>query len=84
MLIVFGHIGSDAGYTYIDSQGNVVHVPGWQPVDRVEMSTALKVLSESSKLKNPGVAKGLNKGVLDYVEKELKAQNITDGVLIFH
>lgn len=30
-IIVFGNVGSDAGYWYLGADGKIHHVPGWDP-----------------------------------------------------
>jgi hypothetical protein len=84
ILYAFGNIGSDAGY-WVFRDGHWVHVGGWQIEAKVELSQALKILGETARLKTPGLADSVTKGLAEFVQKELGAHNIKDaGVVIFN
>jgi len=69
--IVIGNIGSDAGYWIFD--GHVWrHVGGWG-VDRLqEVSAALSIMRDASRLKTPGLAEAAAKVVSEFLNKELQ------------
>ena len=71
MIIILGHIGSDAGYTYIGSDGKIHHVPGWNPEAMAEFDAAISVMRSASQLKSPGLAEAVVKSVLPFAQKEL-------------
>ena len=71
MIIILGHIGSDAGYTYIGSDGKIHHVPGWNPEAMAEFDAAISVMKNATQLKTPGLAETVVKGVLPFAQKEL-------------
>jgi hypothetical protein len=71
MNIIFGQIGSDAGYWYIGRDGKIHHVGGWAPEAMAELTRALTVLREASQLKAPGLAEQATKGVLEFVHGQL-------------
>ena len=71
MIIILGHIGSDAGYTYIGSDGKIHHVPGWNPEAMVEFDAAISVMKSAAQLKAPGLAEAVVKSVLPFAQKEL-------------
>ena len=72
MIIIIGHIGSDAGYSYIGSDGKIHHVPGWNPEAMLEFDAALATIRSASQLKAPGIADGVLKSVLPYVQAQVK------------
>jgi len=71
MIIILGHIGSDAGYTYIGPDGKIHHVPGWNPEAMVEFDAALSVMRNAAQLKTPGLADAVVKSVLPFAQKEI-------------
>jgi hypothetical protein len=75
--IVIGNIGSDAGYWVFDGNG-WHHVGGWG-VDRLqEVSAALNIMREASRLKTPGLADAATKVVSEFLNKEL-AGHLKEG-----
>ena len=69
--IVIGNIGSDASYWVWDGHG-WRHVGGWG-VDRLqEVSAALNIMREASRLKTPGLAESATKVVSEFLNKELQ------------
>jgi len=71
MIIIIGRIGSDAGYSYIGSDGKIHHVPGWNPEAMLEFDAALATVRSASQLKAPGVAEGVLKSVLPYLQSQV-------------
>jgi len=49
-IVVFGHIGSDAGYWVIGPDGKLHHVGGWNPEAIAEVSASLNIIRESTRL----------------------------------
>ncbi len=78
--VIFGNIGSDAGYWTFEN-GKFVHHGGWEIESIREVQQALTLIAEASKLRTPGLAERLT-GVLDeFVGSELtehvgKGQNV--------
>ncbi len=72
MAIIIGHIGSDAGYTIIYPDGTVHHQPGWAEGLAEDFVAAVNVIRTASKIKAPGVAGEMLKGVRAFVERELE------------
>ena len=65
-IVIFGNVGSDAGYWYLGADGKIHHVPGWDP----ETIKAFKVIEENfaileraAKGKVTQVNQGFNKQV---------------------
>lgn len=42
-IVIFGNVGSDAGYWYLGADGKIHHVPGWNP----ETLKAFKAIEEN-------------------------------------
>ena len=75
--IIIGHIGSDAGYTVIGSDGKVHHVGGWGPEALAEVRAATAVLQAATSFKAPGMTERTVESVLDYVQSEI-GKNLGD------
>ena len=73
MAIIIGHIGSDAGYTIIYSDGTVFHQPGWAEGQLEDFRAAVRVVESASLIKAPGVAGEVLKGARAFIERELEA-----------
>ena len=71
--IVIGRVGSDAGYWYIGADGKLHHVPGWNPEALAELSAAVNIIREATRLKTPGLAEAAIKSVMDFTQRELQA-----------
>jgi hypothetical protein len=80
-FIVIGQIGSDAGY-WVFENGHWVHHGGWAPEQLLEVSAALNIMRESTKLKTPGLAEAATKVVAEFAEKQLGAQLKGGGAVI--
>jgi hypothetical protein len=72
-FIVIGNIGSDAGYWVWDGNG-WHHVGGWGVEQLAEVSAALSIMREATRLKTPGLADAATK----FVQKQLGA-HIKEG-----
>ncbi|HEY2962254.1 MAG TPA: hypothetical protein VGJ37_07545 [Pyrinomonadaceae bacterium] len=70
-FIVLGQIGSDAGYWYLGPDGKWHHVGGWGVEKFVDVSRSLDILSQAAKLKTPGIAETVTRGLSEFVNKEL-------------
>jgi len=84
-FIVFGRIGSDAGYWYLGPDGKWHHVGGWGVEALADVSRAMTVLSESSGFKTPGLANNVTKSVHEFLQKELSAhlgEQLKDGGVV--
>jgi len=62
-VVIFGNIGSDAGYWYLGADGKIHHVPGWNPETRLAFETIEKnfAILERASVKvnvNPGQVAG--------------------------
>lgn len=60
-IIIFGNIGSDAGYWYLGADGKIHHVPGWNPETREAFATIEKnfaILQQNFKQVNVGQVAG--------------------------
>jgi hypothetical protein len=77
-VVIIGHIGSDAGYTWIDAQGHVHHVPGWQPEELREVATAINILSQATAFKTPGLSERVVGVLREFVQGELSSR-LKDG-----
>ena len=82
-VLIFGHIGSDAGY-WVFRDGHWVHVGGWGVEAKAELVNALRILAETTQLKTPGLADSVSKGLMDFVNKEFAANNIKDGIVVIN
>lgn len=71
-FIVMGNIGSDAGYWVWDGHG-WKHVGGWGVEQMLEVSSALKIMGEATRLKTPNLATSVTKTMAEFVQKELSA-----------
>ena len=85
-LIILGHIGSDAGYWYLGSDGRLHHVGGWQAERMAELRAAINVVQNAVQLKESGVAENIAKTVMPLIERELsaniKGQDGENGIII--
>jgi hypothetical protein len=73
VIIISGYIGSDAGYTYIDSNGGIHHVGGWGTGQLEDFRAAVRVMKSASSIKAPGAAAEMLKSAQAFIEKELQA-----------
>jgi hypothetical protein len=71
-IIVGGHVGSDAGYWYIGSDGKLHHVGGWGVESMTDVIAALNILREATQIKTPGVAEAMIKGASEFVQREVE------------
>ena len=82
MNIIIGHVGSDAGYWVIGPDGRMHHVGGWNPEALLEVSAALNVIKEATRLKTPGLAEAAVKSVMGFVQQQLGDHVKEGGVLV--
>jgi len=75
--LVFGNIGSDAGYWSYEN-GHWVHHGGWAVESIAEVANALNMISEAPQFKTPGLADAASKGLIEFVNRELGA-HIKEG-----
>jgi hypothetical protein len=78
IVLVIGHIGSDAGYRWIDASGHVHVVPGWNPEAYSEVAGAIGILKEAVRLKSPAAEKVIQ-GALEILQKELPSEHTKAG-----
>jgi hypothetical protein len=82
MIIIAGRLGSDAGWTWIDGNGNIHHEGGWAEEAMTDLRSAVAVIAEATKIKSPGVAQETIRAVHGLVQKELETHLGEGGVLI--
>jgi hypothetical protein len=82
-VIIFGNVGSDAGYWVLDDTG-LHHVGGWGYDSFAETHTALALLAKTSQLKSPGLAEAVSQALLPFIEKEIKThvKEASDGIIV--
>jgi transcription elongation factor GreA-like protein len=68
--VVFGRIGSDAGYWSFE-HGHWVHHEGWGIDQLAEVTHAINILTETARLKTPGLADAASKQLSEFVQQEL-------------
>lgn len=65
-IIIFGNVGSDAGYWYLGADGKIHHVPGWNP-ETIQAFKAVEenvaILERAFKSPQTQVNEGLNKEI---------------------
>jgi hypothetical protein len=75
---VIGPRGSDAGYWYWDGH-SWVHVGGWGVDQLAEVSAAINIMVQATRLKKPGLAEAATKTVADFVQNQLAAHVKASG-----
>ena len=78
-VIIFGRIGSDAGYWYLGSDGKLHHVGGWGIEQMADLRYAITALEAAVQIKEPGVAETVTKGLMPFIERQL-ATHVKEGV----
>jgi hypothetical protein len=78
-IVVFGQIGSDAGYWYLGSDGKIHHVPGWNPETMKAFETiaaSYKTLRAASRVEGgiAGKVAGLDHGI--NMAKEMQGKEL--------
>jgi hypothetical protein len=68
MIVVNG--GNDAGGIVIVN-GRVKRIPGWNPEELKELGQAVRTLSETTRLKTPGLAESMIGELSTFVTKEV-------------
>jgi hypothetical protein len=69
-ILVFGSVGSDAGYWVHDANG-WHHVGGWAIDKLAEVRAGLAVIAQAPNFKTPGLANAVTKDVAQFVQKQL-------------
>lgn len=80
-IYFIGRIGTDAGGWYIDANGKVHRVPGWNPEAMIDLSRAISVIREAGQFKTPGLREATIKGVMEFAQKEF-ANHIKEGGVV--
>jgi len=81
-IIIIG--GSDAGgYIITFEHGRIVfkRIPGWNPEQLVELSAALNIIREATKLKTPGLAEAAAGSVMEFAQKQL-GEHVKGGAVL--
>ena len=81
MYIIFGNIGSDAGYWVLDDTG-FHHVGGWGTDSLLEVRTGLEVLKASANFKSPGLADAVAELVTKAIGPQLAEHIGSDRTVI--
>ena len=76
--VIFGQVGSDAGYWTFEN-GHLVHHEGWGIESIREVQAALSLISEAAKLRTPGLAEKLTAVLDEFVAGELAQHVQSDG-----
>jgi hypothetical protein len=71
MIIVGGDPGTDAGGWWIDENGEVHRVPGWDPESALEVQRAMTIIREAIQLKTPGLMEATVAPAIDFVQQEI-------------
>ena len=71
-FVIIGQQGSDAGYWVWDGHG-FHHVGGWGVDQLAEVSAAINIMREATRLKAPGLAESAARTVGEFVTKQLAA-----------
>ena len=82
IAVIIGRIGSDAGYVWIDAQGHIHRVPGWNPEAMSEAVRGLAVIREAAQMKDAGVSQALLRTAMQSVQKELEGHVEQGSVLV--
>jgi hypothetical protein len=80
-LVVFGRIGSDAGYWYIGADGKIHHQGGWEAGALTDVQASLSIIRAATQLKTPELAQSAIRSVLGFVQKEL-GEHVGEGTVI--
>jgi hypothetical protein len=71
MIIVGGGFGTDAGGWWIDENGELHRIPGWEPESALEVQRAMTIIREAVQLKTPGLMEATAKTAIDFVQQEI-------------
>jgi hypothetical protein len=77
-IVFIGNIGTDAGGWYIDANGKIHRIPGWNPEQMTDLSHALTGLRALSQIKSAGVAERAFGAVRELVVKQV-GEHIKEG-----
>ena len=81
--VFFVGLGTDAGGWYIDEDGVIHRVPGWDPEAALEVQHAVNIIREAAQLKTPGLADATIKAAGSFVHREITSLLGEDGVAVF-
>lgn len=77
VIIVFGNIGSDAGYWYLGADGKIHRVPGWNPDTRAAFAAIeknLAILQKAGLRETSGIREAGNLGAKIADKKQMGMQ----------
>jgi hypothetical protein len=77
-ILFIGQIGTDAGGWYIDANGKIHRIPGWNPEQMADLSHALQGLRALSQIKTAGIAERSYAAVRDLVAKQV-GEHLKEG-----
>jgi hypothetical protein len=76
--------GTDAGgwqITFENGKVVIKRIPGWNPEQLAELTAALSIIREATKLKTPGLAEAAAASVMEFTQKQLD-QNVKGGAVL--
>jgi hypothetical protein len=82
-IFIVGNVGTDAGGWFIDENGVIHRVPGWDPEAALEIQHAVNIIREAAQLKTPGLAEAATKAAGSFVHQEVTGLLGEDGVAVF-
>jgi len=72
-IIIYGHLGSDTGYTIVESDGTVTTVPG-NRYEVEDLKCTLQILRYATQIKNPELRKVVSQAAGEYIQ----GQNVSE------
>jgi hypothetical protein len=72
MIVISGHLGSDAGAVILNPDGSITVIPGWGQGAFEDFKAAVHVVHGASHIKTPGVAGEVIKSAYAFLESELE------------
>jgi hypothetical protein len=81
-IVIIGHIGSDAGYWYIGSDGKIHHVPGWSPEQLAEVGIAARMIAQATSLKTPALSQGVVSVLSNFLQEQVGAHVKEGGISV--
>ena len=81
--IIIGGATDAPGWQITFENGKVVikRIPGWNPEQLSELTAALNIIREATKLKTPGLAEAAAASVMEFTEKQL-SQHVQGGAVL--
>jgi hypothetical protein len=77
--------GTDAGglsITFENGKVVIKRIPGWNPEQLLELSAALNIIREATKLKTPGLAEAAALSVMKFTQEQLGQHVKGNAVLV--